>query len=63
MAETPEVINSYQIVGYYDEEEQEYSWYDVFVDGDCINLGDCIYTQEDAITFLKEYELERLKND
>ena len=31
----------YAVVGYWADDVEEYLWYDVFIDNECINLGEC----------------------
>ena len=56
-------IDSYEIDGkvyevfgiyYHDTPEGEYDYYDVDCDGECINLGDALYT-EPTRKFIIEY--------
>jgi len=39
----------YEVVGYLAEEPDTYSWFDVFVDGECINLGEVLADETDAL--------------
>ena len=45
----------YEVVGYLDEESDTYSWFDVFVDGECINLGQVLDDKPDALMYLYWY--------
>ena len=48
-------LYQYEVVGYLDEESDTYSWFDVFVDGECINLGQVIDDKPDALMYLYWY--------
>ena len=41
-----------EIVGYWNEDSQSYDYYDVFIDGECVNLGDPMYTEYDAYMYM-----------
>jgi len=32
-----------------------YSWFDVFVDGECINLGEVLANETDALTYFIQW--------
>lgn len=56
----------YEVVGYLAEEKEylasygrilpdTYSWFDVFVDGECINLGEVLANETDALTYFIQW--------
>ena len=45
----------YEVVGYLAEEPDTYSWFDVFVDGECINLGQVLADETDALMYFIEW--------
>jgi len=56
----------YEVVGYLAEKKEylasygrimpdTYSWFDVFVDGECINLGEVLANETDALTYFIQW--------
>ena len=53
-------VYHYEIVGYLAEEPDTYSWFDVFVDGDCINLGEICADETDALLYFMNWVAKAL---
>lgn len=59
---------TYDVVGYLSEETNTYSWFDVFVDDDlgcdeeCINLGQVLANETDALTFFINWVAKEIKD-
>ena len=56
-------LYQYEVVGYLDEESDTYSWFDVFVDGECINLGQVLDDKPDALLYFIEWVANELKGE
>ena len=67
--EKPEVVITgnfgemyhYEVVGYLAEEPDTYSWFDVFVDGECINLGQILVDETDALMYFIEWVAKEIE--
>ena len=56
-------LYQYEVGGYLDEEADTYSWFDVFVDGECINLGQVLDDKPDALVYFIEWVANELKGE
>ena len=53
-----------EIVGYWQAETQAYEWYDVFIEGECMNVDEPIYgTEYDAYMYMVQAGHDRYCED